>query len=371
MKTPLSRLPLSIQFTSLLLLFIGIVGIAAHVIGQSVVVSQTVNESRSIADMTEHIGRWASQYGGVHIKKDGDDTNGLGYALKKYSYAASATDVTALFAPDDKRPNIVGQKVNSVAEEIAALNRIETYHWKNPALIQREISDIAAASTSKAKFRITAKSVLNPGNKATDFENRAISAIEKKLDEVGRPAAEVEAKSKEYWEVQAGHLYYARVLIAQKSCLTCHGDSRKAPDFLKLNSKFNGGGGFGYVEGRPAGVISVSIPLPAVSDAMASSMTDEGWYAVTAIGLSGFALLFFVGRRVIKPVNDLRDYAAALASPTLGQTAEAPEMIRDHGPSSNEVHRLGSSIHELGQALKVMQKKLHEAKSLPADRHEG
>lgn len=51
-----ARLSLVTQFTLLLLLLLVTLAVAASVVGRALVVSQTLNESRSVADMAEHIG---------------------------------------------------------------------------------------------------------------------------------------------------------------------------------------------------------------------------------------------------------------------------------------------------------------------------
>lgn len=345
MKNIVGRLSIRFQFSALMIIFIGVVLVAGTIIGNSIVVSQTVNESRSQADMVEHIGKWASQYGGVHVKRKAGDTTGVGSALESHSYAASEEDIALLAGL-----TVEGGRV-ARNEELGALRRTETYHWKNPALIQREVSDIAAMSSSNAKFRMTARTVLNPNNAPTAFEREALEAIDKKFSD------ETDAQKRErteFWKVEDGQVRYARAIVAQKSCLKCHGTFDSSPAFLKTNRQFNGGGGFGYIEGKPAGIISVAIPLPTAGKALSSSMTTAGWQALAAIGVMGLVIMVFIGRRVISPMNQLRQYAQALSSAELSEDYQVPEMVSVRGSTRNEVHLLAASIHDLGQALKIV-----------------
>lgn len=344
------RLSLRLQFFILMSVFIAVVLIAGTIIGRSIVISQTVNESRSVADMVEHIGKWASQYSGVHIKRQGPDAATVGSYLQRTAYAASDDDKATLDGTHLVAPQ--GSRMSSVTKELAALNRMEVYHWKNPALIQREVSDIAAASTSTAKFRMTSRTVLNKDNKASGFEVEAMNAIDAAYKD--NATDDGDRSRREFWRVDGGQLLYARTVVAQKSCLKCHGSFEKAPDFLRTNNQFNGGGGFGYVEGKPAGVISVAIPLPGTTQALSSSMTLAGWQALGAIGLSGFLVFVFVGRRIIKPVNDLKRYADELANQDVTKSYEVPAFANVRGRTWNEVHRLGNSIAVLGKSLKFM-----------------
>ncbi|MFO1226224.1 DUF3365 domain-containing protein [Roseateles sp.] len=226
---------------------------------------QSVSEARTVADFVENVGRWASRYGGVHVRTVGTHNAIPGNFLTRTTYSLNADQVAALtaaMAPDPKS--------------------LEAYHWKNPALIQREVADVVAESGSKASFRLTAASVLNTGNAPNEFEKRAMGAI--------REAANADAKSaaaQEYWEVQGRRLYFGRSVVAQKTCLRCHDKAENAPEFLRTNVAFNGGGGFGYVEGKPAGLISVNLPLPEPAS-MLRHMPLATWtgIALVALGLA-------------------------------------------------------------------------------------
>jgi Protein of unknown function (DUF3365) len=353
------RLSIRVQFSILMALLVVVIIVAGSMVGQSIVVSQTVNESRSVADMTEHIGTWASQYGGVHIKRGNKDKNLIGSYLQKTLYAANDKDQATLGSITD------GSKLASQNEEIAALDRVDAYHWKNPALIQREVSDIAAASHANAKFRLTAKSVLNKNNTPNTFERAALEAIDVKFKEQG---AKAKGTDLEYWRTEKGRLLYARALIAKESCLKCHTSLQSSPEFLKTNSQFNGGGGFGYEAGKPAGVISVSIALPNTREAMASSLTMAGWIGLGAIVLMGLLILAFISQRVIKPVNALRKYAGTLSTAGLSENFDVPEFNKFKGNTHNEVHKLGQSIAELGTSVHILYRKVRDTRKTGASK---
>jgi hypothetical protein len=229
-----------------MLLFIGSLGVAALWFTDTLVLRQTINEGRTVADMAENIGRWASQYGGVHVRTVGSSAKIPGNFLTRSVYSVSASDTDVL----------QGSKVSATAAERGALERVETYHWKNPALVQREVADVIAASGSKANYRLTARTVLNKNNAPNAFENEALTALQAAADAKAEGAAAME-----YWSVRNGRLQYARSVVAQASCLRCHDKPETAPEFIRTNAQFNGGGGYGYVAGKPAGLISVSVPL--------------------------------------------------------------------------------------------------------------
>ena len=249
-------------------------GAAMWWIGQTLVLRQTLSEGRTVADMVENIGRWASQYGGVHAKTTGTDAKIPGNFLTRAVYSVTDNDASVL----------QGALIKTATGEQAALQRVEAYHWKNPALIQREVADVVAASGSKARFRLTARTVLNTNNAPEAFEREALDAVQ--------AAAERGEKAPEYWKVQSGTLFYARSMVAQASCLRCHDKPETAPDFLRTNAQFNGGGGFGYVAGKPAGLISVKVPMADAVDAMVRSAPLQAWAALAVAALSFLWLLF-------------------------------------------------------------------------------
>jgi hypothetical protein len=87
-------------------------------IGQSLVLRQTLSEGRTVADMVENIGRWASQYGGVHAKTTGTDAKIPGNFLTRSVYSVSDNDASVL----------QGALVKTATGEQAALQRVEAYH---------------------------------------------------------------------------------------------------------------------------------------------------------------------------------------------------------------------------------------------------
>jgi len=320
-----------VQFSILLLALAAVSAGAAAIIGRSLVESQPRNEARSVADMVENIGAWASQYKGVWVKPTRDGSVQTGVYLEKAVYASTS-----------KGADLVnGFKLESMQAQMDALAEADSYHSKNPALIQREISDVTASSKSHAKFRITASSVLNPANRPSAFESRAIDAVTR-------------SGAREYSEVRDGSLLYARSLVARQSCLKCHGTADTAPGYIK--TQFTGGGGFGYQEGKVAGVISVSIPLQGTATAIGENLTLAGWAALGVVFACAVGTMVFISRSVIAPVERIREFAEAAAS---GRLSEA-DMAAIKGRSwhlrhtHNEIHKLHSAIYRLGESVRQM-----------------
>jgi hypothetical protein len=290
MTSPSSRSsPLrSVLLVLLLLGTLATLGLAGWWTAQSLMLNRALGEGRAVADMAENVGRWASQYGGVHVRTQGVQAKLPGSFLTRSSYSATAAGTSL---PSSPAP---AERVS----ERDMLDRIEMYYWKNPALIQREVADVVTASGSRVQYRMTARSVLNPNNKPGPFELEALDAIQagfgKDAPSANAPADKVPA---EFWKVDAGRVYYARAIVAQASCLKCHDQADKAPEFLKTNSLFNGGGGFGYEAGKPVGIISVTVPLTDAASALETNVPPQAWAALTAAALAALALLVLMLRR--------------------------------------------------------------------------
>jgi len=263
------RVPLWI----VMFIFLASLGAGAWYAIQGLVMSQAISEGRSVADFAESVGKWASQYGGVHVRTIGLESRMPGTFLTRATYAVNGADANVL----------QGSRVDPTVDERAARARVEAYHWKNPALVQREMADVINASGSRARYRLTAGTVLNPSN--------APNAMEQKALDVLRGGA-----VKEYWEVNGRELFYARAVVAQASCLKCHDKQDNAPEYIVRNAQFNGGGGFGYVAGKPAGLISVSLPLPRPMQSMREGLTDGGVKVWLPLLLAVVSLLWMLSR---------------------------------------------------------------------------
>ena len=275
------------------LLLAGGLGGAGWWLGESLVLNQTVSEGRTVADMAENVGRWASQYGGVHVRTVGANAAIPGSFLTRSIYAPTSADNGLL----------QGARLESAVAERVAMEKVESYHWKNPALIQREVADTITASGSKARYRMTARSVLNRNNEPNDFEREALDAIAAATERAGGKPSDgrlptgVADPTREYWRVKSGQLLYARSVVAQASCLRCHDKADNAPEFMRTNMQFSGGGGFGYVAGKPAGLISVSVPLPKTAAAVTTAVPWQAWAGAGAAALGLLWLLMVAVRR--------------------------------------------------------------------------
>lgn len=146
------------------------------------------------------------------------------------------------------------------------------YILKNPALLTREISELAAQK-GVFKFRITSLNPLNKINEPDQFERTAMTKFE-------QGAAEYST----YEQQGSETLYrYMAPLITMKPCLDCHA-------------------GQGYREGDIRGGISVTITA---TDMMKQLKENRIFLIISAIGIVSllFVLIRFISQSFVKDIK--------------------------------------------------------------------
>ena len=207
-----------------LLLLLVIASFPAIFFAKSIYSNEQVQQARTVANMVEMIGKWAAQYKGIWIKEAKGEVVDLNSHL------------------DTLAVNLVNQD-NSLTDQESVQETLN-FHLKNPALVQREISDLMKNDNAKTSFRITSDKYMNPKNSPNSFERKAIETMR-------------ENKSSEYFEERNGKMLYARALVATEACMRCHESAQKAPAAVQALYPTHG---YGYQLGQVEGIISVQIP---------------------------------------------------------------------------------------------------------------
>jgi len=296
--------------------------------------NQLKSQAETVADNVDAFGTWVAQYGRVWVK-------------------------------DDARSYLGHLPAYQVEEGVAATagSGLKPVHFysKNPALAQRELSEVVARSSSPSKFRLTSHNVMNPGNAPDPFE---VSALHRIRDDGLR----------EYFELTPDGFRYARALYHKASCIGCHGDAAQAPTDVKV--RYGTAHGFGFKEGEVAGIISVR--LPARSFWQVAVIIVGGWQLAMILGAFLIAMLF-VRFAIVNPVERLTraTHQISLAQPAdLGVAG-----VGRH--SRNELHQLAIAIDRLRRSIHIAMRKLGEDQPMrklaeepavaatPPGRHEG
>jgi methyl-accepting chemotaxis protein len=292
------------QFTIVFIVALLLVVGSFYLVLESVYHSQLKAQAETVADNVDAFGSWVSQYGRVWVRDN--DKSYLG-------------QVTLVSAPDPAQ-------AASAPEAAPALWH---FYSKNPALAQREFSEVVEKSASPAKFRVTSHNFMNPVNKPDAFEAKALDAIRSK-------------HLAEYYEMLPDTYRYARTLYVKASCLSCHASAESAPADVKV--RYGTERGFGFREGEVAGIISVRLP------------TRSFWSVATsvigpvqiALLLSAFLVaILFIQFAVVRPVRRL---TAAAGRISVGEQADlgVAGIARKSG---NEIHQLILATERLRASL--------------------
>lgn len=335
------RLPIGLQFLILLLLSVLLGGVCAYQIGGAIYLSEIRNQARTVADMVDNVGTWASQYNGIWVKNDPKDGSfKVGNFLEREQ---ANPDVVATPAPLPKGvlPNTSAVPAYATSAPVETGNLMAAYHRKNPALVQRELSDVTHASGSRATYRMTSDKFMNPNNAPNRFELMAIEVLRS-------------TKEKEYSEVKDGNLLFARKLVASAACLKCHDTPEKAP--AAVRTMYGTTNGFGYKQGELAGVISVTVPIAYTPFAVVSYFGWSTWAAIVAFILSALFILFYIQRAVIRPVRLLSNYSEQAAHSELSRELGNMRFDEDEYSSRNEVHKLSAAIKAMYQSIRLLRR---------------
>ncbi|HZF03111.1 MAG TPA: DUF3365 domain-containing protein [Patescibacteria group bacterium] len=304
------------RFAFVFLVALALVCAAFYLILDRIYLNQLESQAETVADNVDAFGTWVAQYGRVWVKDD----------------ARSYLGHLPLLQADDGATATPG-----------ALKAVNFYS-KNPALAQREFSEVVARSGSPAKFRLTSHNVMNPANTPDPFETAALQRIRS-------------GGLKEYFELTPEGFRYARTLYHKASCISCHGEADKAPNDVKV--RYGTANGFGFKEGDVAGVISVR--LPARSFWRVALTIVGGWQLAMILGAFLIALLF-VRFAIVGPIKRLTRASHQIS---LAQTADLG--VAGVGRNSrNELHQLALAIDRMRRSVHIAMRKLGEDKPAAA-----
>jgi len=292
----LRKLSLTAQFALVFLIALGLVGAASWLILERVYINQLKSQAETVADNVDAFGLWVAQYGRVWVRDN--DKSYLGHM-----------------------PVFQNEDTTGAAPKLTQVN----FYSKNPALAQREFSEVVEHSASPAKFRLTSHNVMNPNNKPDAFETGALKRIR-------------EEKLPEYFELSPGGFRYARAVHHKASCIACHGDAGAAPNDVKV--RYGTQNGFGFKENDVAGIISVRLPARSFWD-VALNVVGV-WQLVMILAAFVIAMVFMH----FAVVQRLKRLTEATQQISLGKPAEL-SVAKVNPRSRNELDQLALATERL------------------------
>ncbi len=183
-------------------------------------------------------------------------------------------------------------------------------------------------------YKEAALNPTNPRDRAVDWEADVIEEFRNHPErtEITRERDTPEGKSR----------YLARPIMAEASCLECHGSPAKAPAALvKLYGRDNG---FNWKAGETVGaqIVSVPVALPVriAADAFRTEMLSLGGVALAMLVLLDLLMTFLV----IRPVTNLSAKADEISTGNL-DVPEIPAKGRD------QIAQLARSFNRMYQSL--------------------
>lgn len=351
-----NRLPTLGQFLALLSAIFVVGTLLFTQLQNTVVQSQALHRAKDMANYVEAVGDLASSYNGFWVFSDpvksmtaGDflDAKVIDHGVLTDPAPSEGSIRPTAFAAGERStgtspaPKPKGTPFDIITAE--DLKQVTAYIRKNPALVQRELSDIVEASSMRVKFRLTSHKTFNPNNNPNDFEKSVLDAF--------RRNGSVDT---EYWEFNKGTLLYARRLTAKKACMSCHGTPENAPEVIR--AKYLNSNGFGYEEGGVAGIISVTVPMDtnrAVD--LFRTMSPVGWMAFTMlVGLTLIAVAWFT--TISSSAKAMSIYMQQILMSKPGERMERFTLDANEASSRNELHRVSLGIKALHRALRIAQK---------------
>ena len=301
---------ITLRFAFIILLVLSLLGLAGYFLLNNIYQLQLRNQANTVADNVSSFGKWVAGYGRVWVDKNSEQ-----------SFLGSKILVPLPAAQD------------AIAQSSEIRSHSFTMYSKNPALAQREFSEVVADSESPAKFRLTSDNFMNPVNKPDTFELKAISQIKQSG-----------AGYFEQFNPEQGEYRFARAVEHKASCIACHGDPKAAP--ADVISRYGDKRGFGFKEGDLAGVISVTLPMSTFAQA---ALPFLGWKEIALVLAAFLIAILFLHYAVLRPLKLLTQQADAASM------GDAPDIDLEHVKQNtrNEVERLGLAIARLNTSTRM------------------
>lgn len=218
-------------------------------------------QARMVYQQIVLVRHWNASYGGVYVKKTPVmETN-------RYLYEVGPGK----------------GEVNTVVPEITD-TKGDVYTLKNPALMSRELAELAARQAN-IRFHLTSLKTVNPNNAPDDFETRSLKRFESGVQETSE------------FSLQDGKNYYRFMapLYVEQSCLRCHGFQ-------------------GYRIGEVRGGISLSLPMDNELELLESGRNRFLFTAATLLFLVIAAIIIGSRYVVTHPLRVLQRYASNMGS---------------------------------------------------------
>ncbi|BCS52386.1 DUF3365 domain-containing protein [Geobacter sp. SVR] len=216
-------------------------------------------------------------------------------------------------------------------------NHVTTEPESNYNLVPQVAStQIARQLTSGSNFSVRQVSLRyrNPGNRPDPFETEQLKLFMQK-------------RNHESWQVTTEQgkksLRYLLAMVADSSCLACHGSYDAAPAFVQARFA-RGHFSYGYQVGEVIGAISVSVPMEGLYRQIGTNLKHDIIYDACVL-IAFLAITGAIMRKaILTPVKDVAVHISDVAK--TGNFSQRLERT-----STNEIGQLVGSFNELMEEL--------------------
>lgn len=136
---------------------------------------------------------------------------------------------------------------------------------------------------------------------------------------------------------------YMIPMIAEESCLECHGEYEKAPDFIKQQFP-PGHHSYGYRVGQVIGAVSTSIPMADLYGTIGKNVKRDLLYSATTILIILLITGSIIHRQILAPITNLSEIIARVSrTGTFGERLPVD--------SNDEIGNLMASYNDMATEL--------------------
>ncbi len=190
----------------------------------------------------------------------------------------------------------ISRQIITTRDYLARSVKDEPAH--NPALIpQVAATGIARQLTQGSNYYVRQVSLRyrNPDNRPDPFEaSQLIRFRDSKLSETWQVVSENGKQS----------LRYLIPMVADQSCLVCHGSYETAPSFVQQRFP-KGHFSYGYEVGEVIGAVSVSVPMHGLYQEIGRNLRHDLLYDASVLVLFVLASGWLIRRVILTPVKSV------------------------------------------------------------------
>lgn len=226
----------------------------------------------------------------------------------------------------------IARQIVEIREYLSSVVKVEQVEENADLTPQVVATHIALRLTQGSPYYVRQVSLRyrNPQNQPDAYERETLQQFR---------GSQLKERSQVVDGDQGKTLRYLLPMVADQSCLTCHGSFEQAPRFIQQRFP-KGHHSYNYQAGELIGAVSVSVPLSALHQAILANMQRELLLGAVIVLLLVLVTGWLIHRTILLPVT---------------KVAEGIETVVNSGnfsspitaTSNDEIGRLVTSFNEL------------------------